>query len=138
MAENADLPDDFEHGLADEIERLLHRGKPLDQLGRPQQLTREQLEHLIHPVAEAFIQRYDDAGTRLDHGLSAEIKQFLHCLSQVVAGRLMTLAEIAALAKEVYAALAYSAIAGWLAHQAHAANRLRLPGPEPDEPVEPM
>ncbi len=116
------IPAGFENEVWKEWADLLAEGKHL--VAAPE--SRADFEAAIHPLAEAFMQAYDDAGVRLDHDLPREARQFCHCLSQVITGRLMELQEIGALPIEVYAALAFSAIGGWQAAVAYAKGQLDL------------
>jgi hypothetical protein len=132
------IPDGWEQDIAEEWLRLISQGKKPDQLGPQVPLSPDDLEATIHPHAEAYIEAYDAAGRRLDAGLSRSALQFCHCLSQVVAGRLLTYQEILGLPIGVIAALALSAVAGWQASAAHGAGLLTLPPSEidPDDTAE--
>jgi len=124
------LPDDFEVGLAEEVEAVLQAIREAPDTDEARQQY-DDLEVRVHPVAETFIAALDKRPEFAETDLTPELRQFLYCASQIAAQRLYSAEELIRLPVNAFLHFAVMAMVGYQACRAIAAGEVHIPdGPK--------
>ena len=117
------LPEGFETGLADEVEAMLNATRDTDE-GRQQY---DDLEARVHPLAEKFVALMDQTAEFAETGLRPETRQYLYCMSQIVATRLYSPEELVRLPVNEFLHFAVMVMVGWQAARSVMRGETQLP-----------